>query len=142
MPSYNIDSVNQFMTCTGIVERLMQWEETAEGKRRPSATLQARDEDTGMPLWGVEVLYVQTSFGRSSTCTAKVQVQAVEEPRLAPLTPIIFDKLRVEVRTNKAGGFVEYWSAEGIAQAEAPKETPKDAANASNGSKPASERAA
>lgn len=121
MPRYAIDSNNQPMTGTGIVEPVMEWEETPDGKRRPSQTQQQRNEDTGMPLWQVEVLYIQSSFGRLSTVTAKVQVEAPEEPKLAPLTPIRFSKLEVEVRTNKAGGFSEYWSAEGITEAQAPK---------------------
>ena len=67
-----------------------------------------------MPLWAVEVLYIQTSFGRRSTVTAKVTVDAQEEPKLAPLAPVGFHGLRAEVRTNKAGGFTEYWSADGL----------------------------
>ena len=85
MPSYAVDSNRQSMTATGIVEAVREWEEALDGKRRPSDR-QARDEDTGMPLWGVEVLYMQTAFGRISTTTAKVTVGAVEEPKPAPLT--------------------------------------------------------
>jgi hypothetical protein len=71
MPSYMVDSMRQPFTATGIVDAVMEWEETPEGKRRPSKDKQARNEATGMPLWAVEVLYVQTSFGRRSTVTAK-----------------------------------------------------------------------
>ncbi len=113
MPSYAVDSVRQPMTATGIVEPMFEWEETPEGKRRPSDK-QARNEGTGMPLWAVEVLYIQTSFGRRSTVTAKVTVDAQEEPKLAPLSPVGFVGLRAEVRTNKAGGFTEYWSADSL----------------------------
>lgn len=114
MPSYAIDSIRQVFTATGIVEAVMEWEETADGKRRPSKTKQARNEATGMPLWGVEVLYVSEAFGRKSTVAAKVEVGHEAEPKPAPMSPIGFAGLRVEVRTNKAGGFVEYWSAEGF----------------------------
>ena len=61
MPKYSVESIRQPMTATGIVEAMPEWEETPEGKRRPSDR-QARNEDTGMPLWGVEVLYIQTTF--------------------------------------------------------------------------------
>lgn len=125
MPSYMVDSVRQPFTATGIVDAVMEWEETPEGKRRPSKDKQARNEDTGMPLWTVEVLYVQTSFGRRSTVTAKVQVEAPEEPKLRPLGPVGFNGLQVEVRINSAGGFTEYWSAEALLTA--PKEAPKPA---------------
>lgn len=113
MASYSVDSVRQPMTATGIVEPVFDWEETPEGRRRPSET-QARNEGTGMPLWAVEVLYIQTSFGRRSTVTAKVTVDAQEEPKPSPLTPVGFNGLRVEVRVNKAGGFVEVWSADSL----------------------------
>lgn len=114
MPSYAIDSTQQSMTATGIVEAVKEWEETADGRRRPSDK-QARNEDTGMPLWAVEVLYVQTSFGRRSTVTARVIVDSIDEPKAVPLTAITFGGLRVEVRANKAGVLVESWTAESLA---------------------------
>lgn len=113
MPSYIVDSVRQPFTATGIVDPVMEWEETPEGKHRPSKNKQARNENTGMPLWGVEVLYIQTSFDRRSTVTANVTVESETEPKPAPMTPIGFTGLQVEVRI-KAGGFIEYWSAESI----------------------------
>lgn len=114
MPSYMVDSMQQPFTATGIVDPVMEWVETPDGKRRPSKDKQARNENTGMPLWGVEVLYIQTAFGRRSTVTANVTVEAETEPKPAPMTPIGFNGLQVEVRTNKAGGLIEYWSAESI----------------------------
>jgi hypothetical protein len=117
MPSYMVDSVRQPFTATGIVDPVMEWEETPDGKRRPSKDKQARDENTGMPLWGVEVLYIQTSFGRRSTVTANVTVEHESEPKpapMTPMTPIGFTGLQVDVRINKSGGFAEYWSAESI----------------------------
>lgn len=124
MPSYEVDSIRQPMTATGIVEQVMEWEETPEGKRRPSEK-QAPNENTGMPLWAVEVRHIQTTFGRRSTVTAKVTVDAVDaadEPTSSPQTPIGFNGLRVDVRVNKAGGFVEVWSADSLL--EAPKSRP------------------
>jgi hypothetical protein len=114
MPSYMVDSMRQPFTATGIVDAVMEWEETPDGKRRPSKDKQARNENTGMPLWSVEVLYIQTSYGRRSTVTANVTVEHESEPKPAPMTPIGFTGLQVDVRINKAGGFAEYWSAESI----------------------------
>ena len=122
MPSFAVDSMRQPMTATGIVEEVREWEETPEGRRRPSDR-QARNENTGMPLWAVEVLYIQTSFGRRSTVTAKVVVDAQEEPKPSPLTPIGFTGLQVDVRVNKAGGFIEAWSAGSLM--ESAKPTPR-----------------
>jgi hypothetical protein len=112
MPSYVVDSQKQPMTATGVVEIEREWEEI-DGRRRPSDR-QARNENTGMLLWGVEVIYVQTAYGRKSTVTAKVVVDAIDEPKPAPLTPITFAGLIVEVRATKAGGLIESWSAESV----------------------------
>jgi hypothetical protein len=116
MPSYAVESTRQAMTATGIVAPVFEWIDKPEGGRKQSDK-QARNDATGMPLWEVEVLHIQSSFGRLSTATAKVVVDAPEQPVLSPLTPIGFTGLRVEVRINKAGGWAEYWSAECILEA-------------------------
>jgi hypothetical protein len=127
MPSYAVDSTRQPMTATGIVEPVFEWMETPDGRRRPSDT-QARNEGTGMPLWAVEVLYLQTSFGRHSTVTAKVMVDSKDEPKPAPLTPIGFEGLQAEVRINKAGGFTEAWTAAALIEPpKAAQQKPGDA---------------
>src|SRR3954454_24590815 len=108
--------MRQAMTATGLVAPVFEWIDKPEGGRKQSDK-QARNEATGMPLWEVEVLHIQSSFGRLSTATAKVVVDAQEQPVLAPLTPIGFTGLRVEVRINKAGGWAEYWSADSIVEA-------------------------
>src|SRR3954453_20628508 len=130
MASYAVDSERQFMKATGIVEVVPEWLDYPDGRRRPSDR-QARSEVTGMPLWAVEVLYVQSAFGRSSTVTAKVTVGSVEEPRPVEMAPIVFAGLRGEARTNKAGGWVESWSAEGLADAASGKQPIKSSGPAS-----------
>ncbi len=130
MASYAVDSRRQEMTATGIVEAVHDWEEVGEGRRRPSEH-QARDENTGMPLWAVEVLYTQTSYGRESSLTAKVTVGSVEKPTPARLAPVEFAGLRVEIRLNKAGGFSEYWSAEALADTAKVATKPTQSASAS-----------
>jgi hypothetical protein len=129
MPSYAVDSTRQPMTATGIVEPVMEWEETPEGRRRPTDK-QSRNQATRMPLWAVEVLYIQTAFGRKSTTTAKVTVDSQEEPKPAPLSPIGFTGLRAEVRVNKAGGFVEMWSADSVLERTRSADAPKPAEKA------------
>ena len=79
MSTYAIDSVRQAMVATGIVQPVFEWIETPEGRRRPSE-VQDRDEDTGMPLWQVEVSYRTESFGRETTVNAMVTVGAPEQP--------------------------------------------------------------
>ncbi len=119
MATYAVDSSRQNMITTGIVEPLREWEETSDGRRRPSER-QARDEQTGMPLWAIEVLYTQTSFGRESTVTAKVTVPVEHQPIPGRLAPIGFTDLRVDIRVNKAGGFSEVWSADSVTDSSKP----------------------
>ena len=134
MATYAVDSIRQPMIATAIVEPVREWEETPDGRRRPSER-QARDEATGMPLWAVEVLYTQTSFGRESTVTAKVTVGAEERPSPVRLAPIGFLGLRVEIRANKAGGFVEVWAAEALMDAGTP--TAKQSGTSASSTSPA-----
>lgn len=70
-----------------------------------------------MPLWNVEVLYQQASYGRVSSVTAMVAVGSVDQPKVTPLTQIGFEGLRVEVRVNKAKALVEAWTADALAPA-------------------------
>jgi hypothetical protein len=116
MASYAIDSKRQPMVATGIVEEVKEWEDKPGGGRRPSER-QDRDDQTGMPLWGVEVMYPQTAFGRTTTVTAKVTVGCIEMPKPQLYAPVAFEGLTVEARTNKAGGWSEQWRAESLADA-------------------------
>lgn len=117
---YAVDSQRQAMKATGIVNPAMAWEDGPNG-RRPSKTVQDRDEDTGMPLWEVEVSYRQSAWGRESTVTAMVSVGSPERPAPQDDSRISFKVLTVEVRTNKGGGVGERWSAEAIDQMTAMK---------------------
>jgi hypothetical protein len=114
MPSYAVDSSKQPMIGTGVVEARPEWEEKPGGGRRPSDR-QARDERTGMPLWGVEVMYQQTAYGRVSSVVGSVTVGALDQPQVSALGPIAFEGLTVEVRALKTGGLVENWAAEKVA---------------------------
>ncbi len=96
------------------MEARPEWEEKPGGGRRPSDR-QARDERTGMPLWGVEVMYQQTSYGRVASVVGSVTVGAMDQPQVSALGPIAFEGLTVEVRSLKTGGLVENWAAERVA---------------------------
>jgi len=108
--TYAVDSKRQSMKSTGIVEEVKEWEER-DGKRRPSE-VQARDEDTGMPLWSVEVAYRQSAWGREQTVTGRVVVGMPVKPVLGEYVAVTFVDLRVTVRVNQAGGLVETWEAD------------------------------
>lgn len=113
MPSYAIDSAKQQFIQTGIRAPELEWEDR-DGKRRQSDR-QARHVDSGMPLWGVEVICTQTNYGRQETVTAKVVVPSLDMPVGTALTPIVFDGLVVDVRVIRASGaLVESWRADSI----------------------------
>lgn len=59
---------------------------------------------------------MQSSYGRESTCTARVTVGAEVEPKPARMSEITFTGLTAELRVNKAKALVENWSAEAIAR--------------------------
>lgn len=113
---YAVDSKRQGMRSTGIVNEARDWVQGADGRRKQSEE-QARHEDTGMPLWEVEVLFKQTSYGRESNTTATVRVGSPVRPTLGEFAPVEFSGLAVEVRVNKAGQVSEFWSAEELAGA-------------------------
>jgi hypothetical protein len=116
MPAYAVDSSKQPMVATGVVGVVPEWEDKPDGSGRRPTDRQARDEDTGMPLWAVEVMYQQTVWGRTSSVVASVTVQGEEQPQVSALGPISFDNLQVEVRVIRStGALVESWTAERIA---------------------------
>jgi hypothetical protein len=116
MATFAVDSNRQSMLATGVVEPVMEWVETAEGKRRPGDN-QARQEGTGLPLWGVEVVYQSESWGRVSTESVKVTVPAMEMPAPSLFTPIQFNDLVASVRVIRAnGGLSTSWEAGSIAE--------------------------
>ena len=133
MSFYAVDSKRQSMRSTGIVNEVKEWEEK-DGRRRPSE-IQARDEDTGMPKWQVEVVYKQTSYGRESMATGVVEVGGVDRPVTGEFAKVEFVGLAVEVRVNKAGGLVEMWHAERLAEAD--KAPSSSSSSSSSGSKAA-----
>lgn len=111
---YAVDSKRQGMRSTGIVNEARDWVQGSDGRRKQSEE-QARHEDTGMPLWEVEVLFKQTSYGRESNTTAPVRVGSPVRPTLGEFAPVEFSGLAVEVRVNKACQVTEFWSAEELA---------------------------
>ncbi|WP_129782865.1 hypothetical protein [Promicromonospora panici] len=116
MATFAVDSNRQQMVATGVVEPVMEWVETAEGKRRPGDN-QARQENTGLPLWGVEVVYQSESWGRVSTESVKVTVPAMQMPAPSLFTPIQFEDLVASVRVDRrSGGLTTSWEAAAIAQ--------------------------
>jgi hypothetical protein len=113
MTFYAVESKRQAMRTTSIVNEVKDWVDGPDGKRRPSE-VQARDEESGLPLWDVEVQYRQEAFGRASTATAFVRVGSAVKPVLGEFEPVSFVGLSVEVRVTKAGGLSESWRADSV----------------------------
>lgn len=127
MATFAVDSNRQQMVATGVVEPVMEWVETAEGKRRPGDN-QARQDGTGLPLWGVEVVYQSESWGRVSTESVKVTVPAMEMPAPSLFTPIQFNDLVASVRVDRRNnGLSTSWEAAGIAEMSGARTAPKAA---------------
>jgi hypothetical protein len=102
------------MDATGVVNKVMEWGQDAQGKRFKTET-QERDPDTGMLKWGLEVFHRRVNFGEDCTVTLMVEVGAAERPDPMPMTPVVFEGLQVSIYKNKAGGLEERWSAEAVA---------------------------
>jgi len=113
VPEFPVESRRMRMDATGVVNAVMQWGEK-DGKRYKTET-QDRDQNTGMPKWGLEVFHRRVNFGEDTTAVVVVEVGAAEKPDPAPMTPVVFEGLDVSIFPNKAGGFSERWSAEAIA---------------------------
>lgn len=114
MASFAVDGKRQVMVATGIVEPVTEWAEDATGKRFRTDT-QAVSEASGLPLWRVEVTYREAAWGRESTATAKVQVQAKELPTPGFMTPITFGGLVADVRVQRdTRALITNWRAEVI----------------------------
>jgi hypothetical protein len=129
MTFYAVDSKRQARRSTGIVNEVFE----RDGKRKPSET-QARDEDTGMPLWAVEVLYRQVAFGRESNTTGTVTVGVPVRPVLGEFAPAAFVGLTVEVRVIRASGsLAESWRAERLADGK-PEDKPSNGSASGSGS--------
>lgn len=115
MSTYFVDAEKQALRATGVVEPAPVWEQTADGRRRPTDA-QDRDE-SGVLLWLVEVMYGSEAFGRQQTVTASVLVPSPARPNLPAFEVIPFEGLSVNAYANRnGGGLRESWSAEGIKQ--------------------------
>lgn len=114
MATYAIDSKQQGLRATGIVEPVFAWiEDPATGRRKQSGDQDRNDQ--GIPLWSVEVTYIAESYGRSSTAVSKVTVATTQQPVVAAFDLVEFEGLTVSVSVNKSAGVLrEFWTAAGM----------------------------
>lgn len=107
-----MDSARLTLQGTGVVSPADAWAETGEGKRQRVG--QAKTE-SGQPIWAIEILRPELSFGRLSTAVEQVAVPGgAEPPVVQPMTPIAFRGLVVTVNARRNGGLSVRWEAEAI----------------------------
>ena len=82
------------------VEAVQEWIETAEG-RRPSGN-QAKDEDTGLPLWQIGVMFNPIKGG-DALGTAMVSIPSTMAPDVTPGQPVEFEGLQAEIWAGRKG---------------------------------------
>lgn len=97
---------------TGNVSPVLEWVETADGKRRPGDVQEVNDQ--GAPMWEVECLRSVERFGKSVTEPVSVRVPHPTEPSIKGYAPVPFDGLSVDFFVSKGQGR-EAWRATGLA---------------------------
>lgn len=96
---------------TGNVNPVLEWIETADGKRRPGDVQEV--DDKGIPMWEVECLRSTEKFGKSVTESVSVRVPHAGEPSIKAYAPVPFDGLSVDFFVSKGQGR-EAWRASGL----------------------------
>ena len=97
---------------TGNVSPVLEWIETADGKRRPGDVQEVNEQ--GAPMWEVECLRSVEKFGKSVTESVSVRVPHASEPSIKAYAPVPFDGLSVDFFVSKGQGR-EAWRASGFA---------------------------
>lgn len=96
---------------TGNVNPVLQWIETADGKRRPGDVQEV--DDKGVPMWEVECLRSVDKFGKAVTESVSVRVPHPSEPTVKAYAAVPFDGLSVDFFVSKGQGR-EAWRASGL----------------------------
>lgn len=105
-----IDGTRIGLISTGKVHAVPVWK---DGTLVQGA--QESDPATGLPLWTVDVVIDDGDENARSEAVG-VRVPAPSAPVVQRWTPVMFERLSITVRNNKAGGLTSYWSAAGVAQ--------------------------
>jgi hypothetical protein len=96
-------------------------------------TKQQRTTDNNMPLWEIEVAYVDRSADFPRSERIKVRVPSPTDPSISRMTPIRFGGLRAEIypaRGEKPGLFYVAWRADTFTTEPAPSTRPSESPKA------------
>lgn len=99
------------LVSAGQPEPAMVWEDV--NGRRTQTDRQETDPDTGELIWTV---YGMPTLAERPEVLA-IRTRARQQPVLTQFGPITVDSLEVNVRIDKAGKLVQYWSAAGVRDA-------------------------
>lgn len=106
-----VDAARMELVAAAEPAAVPEWVELSDGSRRPSGN-QAKDAETGRPLWVVDCLVLD----QERAATIGVQVASVDAPRVTVLTPVRFEGLMVRVSRSRDGKVAQYWRASGVAE--------------------------
>jgi len=110
MSNLPIDSERLTAAFSGQVEPVVDWITGPDGKRTPGD--QARDEQSGLPLWTVHVMIAEGD----RPMLAAVRLPAPECPTVQAFGPARFERLEAVARVNRnTGQLAIYWAAAGLA---------------------------
>ena len=109
-----VDSTRFKAMFTGNYEPAREWTERADGSRTRS-DVQASD-DSGVPLWDVEIVFSDRVYGQNRTESVMVSVPSKTEPVITGFTPAAFVGLTVNAYGTKTGMRTS-WTADGLAAA-------------------------
>lgn len=109
-----VDSTRFAAMFSGNVTPAREWTERPDGSRTRS-DVQATN-DSGVPMWEVEIVYSDIVYGQAKTESAQVLVPSQTEPKPAAFTPAAFQGLTVNAYGTKTGMRLNF-SADGLAAA-------------------------
>lgn len=106
-----VDTIRFQPVATGNISPIPVWKEV-KGGTNERTDVQASN-DSGIPLWSVEILRDTESFGQKKMVPTSVTVPSATLPEIPLLTAIKFEGLEVDFFVSK-GQIRERWQAESI----------------------------
>jgi len=135
MRTYPIDATRVRMISTGTVTEVQKWVVLADGSRRPDPTGRQDADDSGRPLWRIEVILpADEGDERDKTNVAEVIVASYDRPNPGSFGDLlVFEGLMLSPGyVNRKTGQLTTprWSADGVRGGGVAKPSPahKDAA--------------
>lgn len=107
-----IDTSQMTLISTGKAAPRPVWVERSDGSRRPDPNGAQEKDESGTPMWTVDVLLDDDDADRSETLG--IVVPSVTKPELPKWRPVQFSGLTASVRVDRNGKLAMYFAAAGI----------------------------